>query len=176
MDTIVLDNIESLRQGITLLERITPSLYAQSNNHCFNSGIGSHIRHNLDHYFSFLKSYRQGRVDYEDRERDVRIESDPAHAILCIKKVIERLKHISLVDLDAPVEVKADSASPDKEFPIWSDSTVRRELQFILHHAVHHYALISIICKLAGFQPDTEFGIAPSTLRYQKVQLSTFKK
>jgi hypothetical protein len=45
-------------------------------------------------------------------------------------------------------------------------STVARELQFLLSHTVHHYALIALILRLQGFEPGEEFGVAPSTLAH----------
>jgi hypothetical protein len=41
-----------------------------------------------------------------------------------------------------------------------------RELQFLLSHTVHHYALMALILRLQGFNPAAEFGVAPSTLQH----------
>ena len=48
----------------------------------------------------------------------------------------------------------------------WADSSVERELQVLLSHTVHHYALIAVALRLHGHPVDEEFGVAPSTLRY----------
>ncbi|MBP6670575.1 MAG: hypothetical protein KA180_14065, partial [Gemmatimonadales bacterium] len=49
--------------------------------------------------------------------------------------------------------------------PDWSDSSVKRELQFLVSHTVHHYALIKELLRREGFDPGAEFGVAPSTLQ-----------
>ena len=54
-----------------------------------------------------------------------------------------------------------DSASP--EFT----SSYERELAYVIAHAIHHYALVAVICSIAGISLPDGFGIAPSTLAHQ---------
>lgn len=54
--------------------------------------------------------------------------------------------------------------------PDWSDSSVKRELQFLVSHTVHHYALIKELLRREGFDPGAEFGVAPSTLQARDQQ------
>ena len=56
----------------------------------------------------------------------------------------------------------ADSESP------WSESNVKRELQYLQAHTIHHYAIISMIMRVQGIETDREFGVAPSTLSYRQ--------
>ena len=63
-----------------------------------------------------------------------------------------------------------DTGSGDIPEDEWSGSTVRRELQFLLSHSIHHYALIATICHANGFPVPEGFGVAPSTLRYRRQQ------
>ena len=64
MQTLILDNIRCIEQGIDLLKRVDPDVYTRTCPHCFNSKIGGHMRHNIDHYASFLQGYRSGSVDF----------------------------------------------------------------------------------------------------------------
>jgi hypothetical protein len=50
----------------------------------------------------------------------------------------------------------------------WTHSSARRELQFLLSHTVHHYALIAMICRQYGVGVEEDFGVAPSTLKYRR--------
>ena len=52
--------------------------------------------------------------------------------------------------------------------PAWSESTVARELQFLVSHTIHHHALIAAILRLESHTPAEGFGIAPSTLKYER--------
>lgn len=44
------------------------------------SSIGAHIRHNLDFVNALLNGIVEGRIDYNDRPRDSRVENDRAYA------------------------------------------------------------------------------------------------
>jgi hypothetical protein len=43
---------------------------------------------------------------------------------------------------------------------------VGRELQYLLSHTIHHYAIIGSILRAQGVEPGPDFGVAPSTLRH----------
>ncbi|MBM4187475.1 MAG: hypothetical protein FJ206_09205 [Gemmatimonadetes bacterium] len=49
----------------------------------------------------------------------------------------------------------------------WSRSTLGRELQFLVSHSVHHFALIKLLLANDGPVLPREFGVAPSTLSHQ---------
>jgi hypothetical protein len=51
--------------------------------------------------------------------------------------------------------------------PVRLPSVVAREVAFCVGHAVHHYAIIRLLCDELGAELDPEFGIAPSTLKYR---------
>jgi hypothetical protein len=46
------------------------------------------------------------------------------------------------------------------------ESSISRELQVLSSHTVHHFALIAITLRTHGVELDSDFGMAPSTLRY----------
>ena len=46
------------------------------------------------------------------------------------------------------------------------DSSISRELQVLSSHTVHHFALIAMTLRMHGVELDSDFGMAPSTLRY----------
>ena len=169
MHTLILDNLRCIQQGVNLLGELDSDSYTCPSPQCFDSKIGGHLRHNIDHYTSFLNGFRKGRVDYDERLRDLRVESDPEFAISELNRIAEELKRIDSSDLDISLKVKMDSGSPDSTME-WSLSTVRRELQFLLSHTIHHSALIAVICNLHGVATPSDFGVAPSTLKHQQTQ------
>lgn len=158
------DNVRCLRQGIDLLQQLSLDDYAGKQPQCFGSTIGGHMRHNIDHYYSFVKGYAEGRIDYDARARDPRVETEPAVASAQMAELSEALEAIGEGELDRELEVIMDCGGPTQ---VPAKSTVRRELQFLLSHTVHHYALIAVICQLRGIEPEAAFGVAPSTLRYR---------
>jgi len=50
--------------------------------------------------------------------------------------------------------------------PVSARSTVARELNYVVAHAIHHYALIAVIAGISGIRLPREFGVAPSTLNH----------
>jgi hypothetical protein len=45
-------------------------------------------------------------------------------------------------------------------------SNVAREVMFCVGHAIHHYAILKLLCVQAEVSLPYEFGIAPSTLKH----------
>ncbi len=60
------------------------------------------------------------------------------------------------------MEVSAETPDASE----WGYSSVKRELQFLLSHTIHHYSLVAVALRAQGFEPGADFGVAPSTLRY----------
>jgi hypothetical protein len=70
--------------------------------------------------------------------------------------------------LELPIQIRLESGGSESQQ--WSHSTVRRELQFLLSHTVHHFALIAVLLERFEIAVPDDFGIAPSTLRYWQEQ------
>ncbi|MBW8782227.1 MAG: DinB family protein [Verrucomicrobia bacterium] len=165
----VRDNLAAIEQGLDLLTDISPAHYVQRAPLCFNSTAGGHLRHVIEHYLSFLQGLQTGEVDYEARSRDPLIESDPDYAAGQLEIIKRRLAAFAEANADRPLRVRVETAPSGAVAP-WSASTALRELEFLLSHTVHHYALVAVVCRLAGQAVPPDFGMAPSTLRYLKTQ------
>lgn len=162
------DNIHYLSQAIALLETMDDKTYRKPYAPFFASGVGAHLRHNLDHYQCFLNGLPTRKIDYDARTRDPRLETDRDYAAQQMQQIVRALEMISEADTEAPVLVKMDSDGETELPAAWRRSTVGRELQFLVSHTVHHDALIAVLLRLHGLELGDEFGCAPSTLRYQR--------
>lgn len=162
------DNIGYLQQGIDLLGRLTDEDYVRASKATYGSGIGGHMRHCIDHYTNFLAGLEAGRIDYDARQRDPRIEQERAFAIEKMRELVRSLEALRTRGGDGRISVKMDCGDDTDEKSWWSASTVRREMQFLISHTVHHYALIGMVLKFQGKDPGPEFGMAPSTIRYNQ--------
>lgn len=174
---LALENVLYLEQGLKLLGELDEQLYRRTAPPLFTGSIGAHWRHCLDHYVSFLDGWQSGTIDYADRQREARLESDPAYACERAHSVIRRLRQLDKESGSRPLQVRVDCGSGNDEkkglqrkTPRESGSSVDRELQFLVSHSVHHYALIALIMKLEGKLPAEDFGVAPSTLQYRLSQ------
>ncbi len=162
MKPIIDDNIETLKQGIELIARLDDRLYTLPNRELSLSGAGAHFRHCIDFYHGFLAGVESGRINYDLRERDERIEQNRSFAIARLNAVIEGLNLAIVVEGDRMLATLLEGSSDSD----WSISSLKRELQFLLSHTIHHYALIALALRSQGFDPGAEFGVAPSTLRH----------
>jgi hypothetical protein len=161
--------VSVLEQGLALIDRLDDRLYSGTARLPVQGGVGSHFRHCLDYYQSFLEGVRTGRVDYNRRERDALVARDRACAAVRIEIIIEELRALSDLPGDTTLLVSPEDDDPS-DADAWCASTLARELQSLLSHTVHHYALVALILRLQGFEPGEEFGIAPSTLAYWRQQ------
>ena len=151
--------IDELVQAIDLIEKIDDTVYTQSANG--TGSVGGHFRHNFDFVLSLLNGISEGKVDYEKRERDPRIETDRQYAIDRYIVLVRRLVKILPDELCKELLVRSEIDNTT-----WHRSSVSREIEFVLSHTVHHHAFI--VEKLAIFEVKTtaNFAGAPSTLRY----------
>ncbi len=161
------DNIHFLRQGFELLDSLDDQQFT-ARPAIGISPLGSHLRHCLDFYTSYLGGLEARRIDYDARERDVRLENDRQYAMDVLQATIARLEECAGLDEDLELRVATDRSPGEVGELAWSRSSVRRELQFLRSHTVHHYALISVVLKLLGRPPGEDFGVAPSTLAYRR--------
>lgn len=171
-NVVVTSNIFLVQQGIELLSHVGDELYTKNNTTYSKSGIGRHFRHIIEHYFSFLET--DGLlIDYDARERNVRLETDRQFMIDRLGFVISGLQKFANEPqlLDNAITVRSNEGIGEENSPL-SKSTYRRELQFLISHTVHHYALIGLILQTMGYIPDESFGVAPSTLKYELEQKS----
>jgi uncharacterized damage-inducible protein DinB len=165
-DSLVTDNLTLIEQGVSLLARLPPDVFVARAPATLGASIGGHLRHNIDHYTCFVRGIPHGRIDYDARERVAEIESDPNVAAEALRHAAEEFLAIPDAALDRAVEVRMDTGEGD-ERP-WTNSSVRRELQFLLSHTVHHYALIAMVCRQYGVDVEENFGVAPSTLKFRR--------
>ncbi len=164
--TAALDaNLIVLRQGIALLGSLGGERYATRVPSCFNSAIGGHMRHVIEHYQGFAHGLDSGEIDYENRARDPLVEQDVAYATGILEGLVARLADERGRLVDGTLRMHMET-SPGTV----SVTSVLRELEFLLSHTIHHYALIAVMGRLLGVEPGLDFGMAPSTLKYQQGQ------
>lgn len=153
-------NLGILKQGEALLSRLRDDTYTHCLPSVFGSSIGAHIRHNLDHYACFLAGVPRGQIDYTARPRNTRIETERAVALGEFSRVCRAFEGMDIAH--GSLRVRSESNPDSTPAP----SSMARELEFLLSHTVHHYAIVAILCRLQGIAVDDGFGVAPSTLRH----------
>jgi uncharacterized damage-inducible protein DinB len=154
----------ALRQLGGLLAQVSDGQYVQKPVGVIPSSLGGQVRHCLDHFDALLLGALGGTVNYDDRERGTAIETCRPAALSAIQRLQLRLTLLNSSMVTTAVRVKAMLASDGP--PIEIQSTLGRELAFVLSHTVHHNALVAAMCKTLGIPIPERFGYAPSTVAH----------
>ena len=150
---------KSLDELIDLLNQLTQNEYSESCAALSDATIGEHTRHIIEMFHCLENQLESGIVNYDNRQRNARIETDNIFAIEKIngiKQTIDKkninLKLLQLVD--------------GEEIQI--ESNYFRELLYNLEHCIHHQALIKVaILQCETVKIDPNFGVARSTIAYR---------
>jgi uncharacterized damage-inducible protein DinB len=168
MSNLIQCNVNTLAVASDMINQLPADKYNHVERPYFESCLGKHIRHIVDHYLCFIRDLDHGVIDYERRQRDTQIETNKTYALSIINDISEffvRSEKDGLPDRPLSVLLCSDVALPEGEA---TQSSVRRELQFLHGHSVHHYALIATMLRFYGVDMSREFGVAPSTLLHEK--------
>ena len=144
------------RQGVDVIASLSDAVYRGDDP---ETSIGAHFRHNLEFAEELLRGSESGVIDYAARRRDLGVATDRSAATERMETMINRLDSIAA----GPVTVVSEL---DRSTRL--SSSVERELEFILSHTIHHYALIAFKLRLLGIEVPVGFGVAPSTIEYRK--------
>ena len=106
--------------------------------YCYNSellngpSIGQHLRHSAESYLCLFQGIPTQTVNYDERKRDLLIETDRKYAIKILSDLSDYLKQI--LPSFALQFFSNETEAKEKHF-ITSDD---RELLYCLDHAIHH--------------------------------------
>lgn len=162
LQQLLRDNIALLDQALDLLAGMQDADYDRSPEGLDPHRVGGHLRHCLEFYECFLDGYEAGFVDYDSRRRDLRVEHEKDSAILRTMQTIDRLASARLCAAPALL-VRVEGAAGSQ--PV--ESSVARELGFLLSHTIHHFALIAVTMQALGLRVEPGFGVSSSTLRHR---------
>jgi len=161
-------NLAFLREALVVVDVLLDDDYARPLATCQNSSVGGHVRHCIEHYQALLDALEDGRVDYDARQRDSKIECDSQVAAQSLQEIFRQLQELAVSDLslDHPLEVAltcGNECGTDR----WQSTTLGRELQFQASHMVHHFALVRVMCSELGHELSPSFGVASATLKHR---------
>ena len=156
-------NFTSVKQTLLelqhLLNQISEDDYSKPIEYLSNASIGEHTRHIIELFQCVINSYEVGELNYDNRNRNLLIQTNPSFAI---EKIDEICNSIEKENKDLILE------SVFFEVVSRINTNYFREVIYNLEHCIHHQALI----KVAVFQfeylvVNENFGVAPSTIVYR---------
>lgn len=154
----------------TILEQLEKSVAGLSNEQytvkietLLGASIGEHVRHVIELFVCLQEGYASGVVNYENRKRDIAIQTSRVVAIGLMKSI-----NHSLFSDNKVILLQVGYSENSNEL-LTIPTNYYREIAYNIEHAIHHMALIRIGINLVSDNkvPDG-YGIAPSTLKYRK--------
>lgn len=156
-----------LMQGLSLLFELGDRTYSRVAGTPFNASIGQHYRHVLEHFQSLIRGLRAAEINYDARERNQRLQSDVTYASIATCDVLRALKQYTDETLGRECKI-INSVGYSTSQPTCLESNVSRELAYCVGHAIHHFAIVRLICHEIVITVPSEFGVAPATLKHMK--------
>jgi len=156
-----------LMQGLGLLFELGDRTYSLVAGTPFNASVGQHYRHVLEHFQSLIRGLRAAEINYDARERNQRLQSDVTYASIATCDVLRALKQYTDHTLARDCKV-INSVGYSASQPTCLESNVSRELAYCIGHAIHHLAIVRLICHEIDITVPAEFGVAPATLKHMK--------
>ncbi len=167
------ENIQLLTQAIDLVQQLSSEQFCYKD-YVAQSSIGKHLRHILDFYAAFFhglsavqKQLRE--IDYDQRNRDPQLERDPRSFEYQAREFQARLSRLDSEN-SLPMSVQVNSCEGLSGKHSSAGSGIARELQFLLGHTIHHYAIINLVLRLQRIPVPEGFGTSYSTCLYQQSQ------
>ncbi len=143
-----------------LLSQLTQKEYSQKCNLLFNATIGQHIRHIIEWFEELEIGYEIEIVNYDNRKRNLRLETDIEFALKSFKSLLEK------IDKSDKMLLLVANYDKDNEKELKVSTTYYREVLGNIEHAVHHMAIIKVgMSKFSNIKLPKDFGIAISTLK-----------
>lgn len=162
LDIALVDsNIEALKEGAQLIRLLKKNQYTKGFKPAFQSTIGAHFRHVLEHYRCFFSQMDGGLFCYDLRERDQLLECDSDYALETIEELGGSLKRFVGQEQKEKTSTLYQIKDEQTSFPI--STSLNRELLFLQAHTVHHYAIIAAMTRAFGNIPEQDFGVAIAT-------------
>ena len=164
LEGLIEENLLALAQLKGLLDALTPEAYRQPLGADGRHTLGKHVRHIIDHYAALLDGLDEGggRLDYENRRRDARLEQWPCRAARRVTSIEASL--LALGDRQPGADVILDYPLDDERLTL--GSSLQRELAFLTSHTIHHMAILGLLAEPLGIALPEQFGVHPSTLRH----------
>jgi hypothetical protein len=157
-------NIEPVLLQLTaVLQQLSDAEYTAVSCQLNNSSVGAHTRHIIELFQSLLNGYNTGAVNYDNRKRDKKIETDRLFAAGLLTTIADEMdkpnKSLALTGLFA--------AQDNDELII--NTNFYREAIYNLEHTIHHMALIRVaVNEVSSIKLSENFGVAASTIQYKK--------
>ncbi|AVV50573.1 hypothetical protein [Leptospira santarosai] len=127
--------------------------------------VGKHVRHCIEVLENLTVGLETSNVFYDRRKRNPLYETSPLAAR---DKIFELLGKLERIDENKIIELSY-LIDPNTGLEGKTTTNLKREFLYVQDHTIHHMAIIKLYaCFLQNVSLPEEFGVALSTLQFQK--------
>lgn len=169
--------IATLDQVETVLDHLDSLPRPQREAMFTASRTGTHLRHIYDHISALLEGVKDGKkdgvdkglVDYNRRHRNSVEERDVESSRKRLAFLRSQLRHWLQTSATVTVVSEIDCTETiNQQF----ESSVEREMLYLINHTLHHLAYVSLALTHAGLELPSHIGLAPSTASFLREELA----
>lgn len=159
-----------INQLINLNAQLNEDEYSCALDLLSGNSLGKHIRHVVEFFDLLVNTSGSGTINYDKRQHNELLESDINLMDLKLVEIRDKIPALRL-GADLVLEVSYDTDDPEC---VKMKSSVDRELAYNIEHAIHHMAILKIAVQTVypKVELPANFGIAYSTIRYQKTRIN----
>lgn len=165
-NSIIAPVLRDLAELASLIKRLDDASYQMKPVGLFSSSVGEHLRHCLDHIDALLRAIDSNRICYDNRRRGTSVETSRSAALSTIEELRARARSLPLVDLNRPLLLTALLSKSGPTLDV--ETSLGRELLFVVSHTTHHNAIIGAMAKTLGASIPDDFGVAASTSAFRE--------
>jgi uncharacterized damage-inducible protein DinB len=159
-NSLTTDACEVLMQLSDCIKQLHLNEYTQKINLLSNSTIGEHTRHIIELFQQLLYGYEIENINYDNRNRDIRIQENINFAEKGIVNIIQGLEK-------KDKKLLLTTRCNNQETVI--ESNYNRELLYNVEHCIHHQASIKVaLLHFGKTEIVKNLGVAKSTIEYRK--------
>lgn len=153
---------DSLEELATLIRSLHVSQFTQPLPSLHQNSAGKHARHIIEFFECLDWADHALIVNYDERQRNLRLEEEPEFALHTIARLQERILGYE----EKTLSMEFDYGKGKSRIC----TTLYRELVYNIEHCVHHLAIlkIGIESHFPQVYLSPELGVAYSTQQYQK--------
>ncbi|MBK8396599.1 MAG: hypothetical protein IPL26_15370 [Leptospiraceae bacterium] len=159
--------INLIHQLVNHLQQVSEISYSEKLSLFGGSSIGEHVRHIYNFPECLLKGIQSGKVNYDNRTRDTKLETNRDYAIRTLLDQADYILNLNhYMNRQLILETGLTISNPTQ-----INTNLERELHYITEHTIHHMAILRM-----GFNfhfPDMKieesFGFAYSTIEYKNL-------
>lgn len=130
--------------------------------------IGQQFRHIVNYVEVLLRDYPNGHIDFPNRNRDERLETDKIFIAQRLKELTTKIEFF--LDKDPDENMTSAFVAITDQPSVLDRVSLGFLINYVSDHTYHHISMIKILARLQGITINFSGGVSPATQSYQNTR------